>query len=373
MGSSGSVLVKAAVLHEIGKPLVVEEIELDAPRAGEVRVRLAASGVCRSDWHMIQGVHPPPLPIVLGHEGAGWIEEVGPGVDHVQPGDAVVLTWLPHCGRCVQCRYGRPTQCSEVAWSDRGLMRDGTTRLHRGELRIHHNSSSTFAEQTVVPAETAIALDASIDVREAALLGCAVMTGVGAVRRTARVASGRSVAVVGCGGVGLSAVKGAVIAGASPIVALDVVRAKLELAQRMGATHTVDASDPDVLERVRAIAPDGADYVFEALGDAATLDLAVQLTARGGMAVLVGLAAPDTRLAVDPLGLVFEERSIVGCMYGSCVPERDYPELFDLLCSGRLQLGDLVDTTCELDGINEAFARMARGEGARTVIVYPDD
>jgi len=372
MRSPGSVRVKAAVLHEIGKPLVVEAIELDAPRAGEVRVRLAASGVCRSDWHMIQGIHPPPLPIVLGHEGAGWIEDVGPGVHHVRPGDAVVLTWLPHCGQCAQCRSGRPTQCSQVAWSDQGLMRDGTTRLHRGGLRIHHNSASTFAEQTVVPAETAIPLDPSIDVRQAALLGCAVMTGVGAVLRTAQVAPGRSVAVIGCGGVGLSTLQGAVIAEASPIIALDVVPEKLALARRIGATHSVDASQPDLLERVHAIVPGGADYVFEALGNAETLDLAVRLTARGGKTVIAGLAEPDTQLVVDPLSLTFEERSLVGCFYGSCVPERDYPELFELCRSGRLQLGDLVSSTCELEAINDAFARMARGEGARTIIVYPD-
>ncbi len=364
--------VKAAVLYEAGKPLVVEEVELDAPREGEVRVRLAASGVCRSDWHIIEGVHESPLPVVLGHEGAGWIEEVGPGVGHLRPGDAVVLTWLPHCGRCAQCRIGRPTQCSEVGWSELGLMRDGTTRLHRGGRRIHHNTSSTFAEQTVVPAETAIPLDASIDIREAALLGCAVMTGVGAVRRTARVAPGQSVAVVGCGGVGLSAVQGAAIAGASPIVALDVAPAKLELAQRMGATHVVDTSRPDALARSRAILPAGADCVIEALGAAATLELAVRLSARGGTTVLVGLAAPDARLTLEPLDMVFEERSVVGCMYGSCVPERDYPDLFELIREGRLRLGDLVETTCGLEAINEAFARMARGEGARTIISYAD-
>jgi len=364
--------VKAAVLREIGKPLVIEEVELDAPRASEVRVRLAASGVCRSDWHMIQGVHPPPLPIVLGHEGAGWVEEVGPGVDHVRPGDAVVLTWLPHCGRCRACRAERPTQCSEVGWSDAGVMRDGTTRLHRGDLRIHHNSSSTFAEQTVVPAETAIPLEASIDPREAALLGCAVMTGVGAVLRTARVAPGRSVAVIGCGGVGLSAVQGARIAQASPIIALDVVPAKLELAKRMGATHGVNAARPDALARVQEIAPGGVDYAFEALGDVRTMELATEMTARGGTTVLVGLAEPDARLVIDPLRTTFEERSIVGCMYGSCVPARDYPEIFALCRSGQLRLGDLVDATCALEQINEAFARMARGEGARTLIVYPD-
>jgi len=372
VGTPGSVRVKAAVLYEIGKPLVVEEVELDAPRAGELRVRLAASGVCRSDWHIIQGVHDTPLPVVLGHEGAGWVEEVGPGVEHVRPGDAVVLTWLPHCGRCAQCRVGRPTQCNEVGWSDLGLMRDGTTRLHRGDRRIHHNTSSTFAEQTVVPAETAIPLDPSIDLREAALLGCAVMTGVGAVRQTAGVAPGQSVAVVGCGGVGLSALQGAAIAQASPIVALDVVPAKLELARRMGATHVVDASRPDALECARAILPAGADCVIEALGHAATLELAVRLSARGGKTVLVGLAAPDTRLSLEALDLVFEERSIVGCMYGSCVPSRDYPELFELIREGRLRVGELVETTCALEAINEAFARMARGEGARTIIAYAD-
>lgn len=362
--------MKAAVLYEYGQPLRIEEVDLDPPQAGEVRVRLAASGVCRSDWHIVQGVHPGPLPVVLGHEGAGWVESVGEGVDHVRPGDPVVLTWLPYCGRCRSCCNGRPTQCSDVAWSEAGYLRDGTTRLHRDALRIHHNTSSTFAEETVVPAETALPVDPSLDLAQVALLGCAVMTGVGAVLTTARVAPGRSVAVVGCGGVGLSAIQGAVIAGASPIFALDVTPAKLALARSLGADCGIDVSREDAATRIQQLVPGGVDYVFEALGQSASIELALRLSAPGGTTVLIGLAEPNARLALNPLSFTFEERTLTGCMYGSCVPQRDYPMLFDLVRSGRLRLDPLVSATCELDEINQAFERMVRGEGARTLIVY---
>lgn len=373
--------MKAAVLHVSRSPLVVEEVDLDPPRAGEVLVRLAASGVCRSDLHIMRGVHPAPLPVVLGHEGAGVVEAVGPGVDRVRPGDHVVLTWLPYCGRCRWCRAGRPNLCGDLAWSDAGLMRDGTTRLHRGGLRIHHSTSSTFAERTVVAAETAIPVDPALPLAEIALLGCAVMTGVGAVLNTAHVGPGQSVAVIGCGGVGLSVVQGAAIAGADPIVALDVIAARLEAARALGATHAVGVERPgaerpgteraEAADRaVRAIVPGGVDYAFEALGEAGTIELALRVAARGGTAVLIGLAPPAARVSIDPLTMTFEERTITGCLYGSCDPARDVPRLLDLYRSGRLRLGALVGATCGLEEINEAFARMERGEGGRTVILY---
>ena len=362
--------MKAAVLYKRGGPLVVEEIDLDGPRSGEVLVRLAASGVCRSDLHLMRGVHPAPLPIVLGHEGAGVVEEVGEGVTHVRPGDHVVLSWLPHCGRCRFCAAGRPTLCTDLAWADAGLMRDGTTRLHRGDLRIHHNASSTFAEKTVVPAVSAIRIDPSLPISEAALLGCAVMTGIGAVLNTARVRPGSSVAVLGCGGVGLCIVQGAAIARAARIVAIDIQRGRLDRAGALGATDLIDTSGADAAAAVREVLPDGADYVFEALGESATIELATRITGRGGMTVLVGLAHPDTRIPFDPLQMTFEERTITGCLYGSCVPARDFPMLIDLYRSGSLRLDRLVGSTCRLEEINDAFERMERGEGARTLVLY---
>ncbi len=363
--------MKAAVLHRVNAPLAIEEITIDPPRRGEVLVRLAASGVCRSDLHMVRGVHAAPLPIVLGHEGAGVVEEVGEGVKHVRAGDHVVLTWMPRCGRCRFCASGRPNLCDDLAWSEAGLMRDGTTRLHRAGRRIHHNTSSSFAERTVVSAETAIRIDPAVPLQEAALLGCAVMTGIGAVLNTARVREGESVLVLGCGGVGLSIVQGAAIARADPIVAVDVAPARLDLARELGATHAVRVEHGREEGAARTVLPEGADYVFEALGDDATLDLALRLTGRGGTTVLVGLARPDARVPIDPLGMVFGERTIAGCLYGSCVPDRDVPRLLDLCGRGMLRLDRLVGDRCGLDDVNGALERLERGEGVRTVIVFP--
>jgi S-(hydroxymethyl)glutathione dehydrogenase / alcohol dehydrogenase len=358
--------VKAAVLREYGSPISIEEVQLDPPGPGEVQVRLAASGVCRSDLHNARGVHEVPLPIVLGHEGAGVVEAVGEDVGTVRPGDHVVLTWLPYCGRCRRCISGRPVLCREVGWSDRGLMRDGTTRLRDVTgTSIHHDTSSTFAEATIVPIETVIPVDQALPLVEVALLGCAVMTGVGAVVNTAGVRAGESVVVIGCGGVGLSAIQGAVVVGASPIVAIDVVAEKLELAKQLGATHA--ATDEDGL---REVLPDGADHVFECLGARSTIELALGVTGAGGQTVLVGLAPPDARVLLDPLTMVVEERRVLGSYYGSCVPPRDIPMLLELMRAGKLRLGPLVSSTIHLEEINEAFERMERGQGARSVIVF---
>lgn len=361
--------MKAAVLYEYGEPLVVEEVELDRPREGEVLVRMAASGVCRSDLHTIKGVHPWALPVVMGHEGAGVVEEVGPGVGHVRPGDHVILSWLPYCGRCRFCSAGRPNLCEDLEWSIAGTMMDGTTRLHKDGQRIHHYNTSSFAERSVVPAQTAIPIDPSLPLVELALMGCAVMTGVGAVLNTARVRPGESVVVVGCGGVGLSAVQGAAIAGARPIVAVDAVAAKLDLACQLGATNGVDTSRGDAAAAVREILAGGADHVFEAIGQPETIGLALDLTGRGGQTVLVGLAAPDAGIPFDPLTLTFEERSIRGSWYGGCRPGVDFRLLLDLYGAGKLRLDPLI-STCALEDVNEAFAAMEAGEVARSVIVF---
>jgi S-(hydroxymethyl)glutathione dehydrogenase/alcohol dehydrogenase len=359
--------LRAAVLHAFDAPLRVEEIETDPPGPDEALVRFAASGVCHSDLHTARGIHPTPLPAVLGHEGAGVVEAVGPRVETAAPGDHVIVTWLPACGRCRFCAQGRPNLCDRMDWSGEGLMADGTTRFRGPDGPIHHYGSvSSFAEAAVVPAQTLIPVDPALPLADMALMGCAVMTGVGAVLNTARVRPGQHVAVVGCGGVGLSIVQGARIAGAGRIVAIDVQPEKLELAAELGATETVDAGREDPLERLAG----GVDVSFEALGRPETIETAIGLTGKGGTAVLVGMAPPDARIAVDALSLTLGERSIKGCWYGSCRPAVDYPLLVELYARGELRLDPMRSRTCSLDDVNDALERVERGEGARTVILY---
>lgn len=363
-------MTRAAVLYEFGQPLVVEDIDVDPPRPGEVLVRMVASGVCHSDLHTIQGIHPLPLPVILGHEGAGVVEEVGEGIDNLRPGDHVILSWLPYCGRCRFCVTGRPALCDNLDWSNAGTMMDGSTRFHRGDVRLLHNTASSFAELTVVPAQTVVPVDRSLPLTELALLGCAVMTGTGAVLNTAAVRPGQSVAVVGCGGVGLSIVQGARIAGAGTIIAVDPVPSKLELAKRLGAKHAVNATTGDVREAVHEVVPGGVDYSFEALGRPETIETAISLVGKGGTTVLVGMAPPDARVPIDALTITLEERSIVGCWYGSCRPSSDFPRLLDFYRAGELDLASMVTASCRLEDVNDALAAMQRGEVARTVINY---
>jgi Zn-dependent alcohol dehydrogenase len=296
------------------------------------------------------------------------VEEVGPGVVGLEPGDHVLLTWLPYCGRCRQCVRGWPNRCENTAWYD-ATLEDGTCRFHRNGERVHHYNTSSFAERSVVPAQTAVRVDPDLPLAELALMGCAVMTGVGAVVNTARVRPGDTVAVVGCGGVGLNVVQGARIAGASAIVAVDVVPAKLDLARELGATHVVDAGSADPIAAVRELVPGGVDFAFEALGRPQTIETAIALTGRGGQAVLIGMSPPDVRVPLDTLTTTLEERCVRGSWYGSCVPLRDLPLLVDLYRDGRLRLDPLI-TRCTLDDVNDAFARMESGETARSVIVY---
>ena len=361
--------MRAAVLYAFGEPLVIEELEVDPPKAGEVLLRMAASGVCRSDRHTAKGVHPHPLPIVLGHEGSGVVEAIGEGVQGLGPGDHVVCSWLPSCGACRRCASGRPVLCERVRVFDEGYLADGTTRFRKGDLPIHHNVPSSFAELTVVPAGTAIRVDPSLSLEQVALLGCAVATGVGAVVNTARVRPGETVVVIGCGGVGLSVVQGARIAGASRIVAVDVLPAKLALAAELGATDTI-ASDDHVATRIRDALGGGADHAFEALGRTETIELAISVLAPGGTAVLVGMAHPEARVGLDALTMTVEERTVTGSWYGSIVPQRDLPMLAGLLGRGELRLEPMIARTCALDQIGQALEAFERGGDARWVIVH---
>jgi len=359
--------VRAAVLYEYRTPLVVQELDLDPPRAGEILVRMAASGVCHSDLHSVKGVHPGPMPAVLGHEGAGVVEAVGDEVKNVTVGDHVILSWLPYCGDCAQCLGGRANLCERLAWSNAGYMMDGTVRLHHDGQAIHHYTTSSFAEMAVVPAQTAIRVDKDLPLSELALMGCAVMTGVGAVLNTARVRPGDTVAVLGCGGVGLNIVQGAAIAGARRIVAIDLEPMKLELAHELGATETILAGD-DIVQTV----VDGGGLVhfaFEAIGRPSTIELASQLVRPGGEAVLVGMAPPDARVPFNPLDMTTGEKVIRGSWYGSCRPSIDFPILLDLYRAGRLRL-DLLVTPCALEDVNDALTRIESGKVARSVIVF---
>lgn len=361
---------RAAVLYEFSSPLVIEEIDVQPPGAGEISVRMAASGVCHSDLHIQQGIHRCRVPAIIGHEGAGIVEAVGEGVRGLRPGDHVVLSWLPYCGRCRFCVSGRPQLCDDLGWSDAGTMPDGGVRFSSGGKPLLHNTTSSFAELTVVPAQTAVKVDESLDLVALALLGCAVMTGVGAVLNTAGVEAGESVAVVGCGGVGLSVVQGARIAGASSIVAIDPIESKRALARRLGATHGIDPRAGDVGAALREILPGGADYAFEALGRPETIETAVGLIGKGGTAVLVGMAPPEARIPIDALRMTLEEQTVKGCWYGSCRPSLDFPRLVDLYRMGALDLESMVSARCRLEEVNDAFAAMLQGEVARTVIDY---
>jgi S-(hydroxymethyl)glutathione dehydrogenase/alcohol dehydrogenase len=350
--------VRAAVLREFGQPLEIETLELDGPKAGEVQVKMAGSGVCRSDYHVWQGIHPADVPAILGHEGAGIVEEVGSGVTHVKPGDHVILTWLPYCGHCRECARGDVNICENVAWYD-STLEDGTCRFHRDGERIHHMNTCSFAERSVVPARTAIPVDPSLPLPELALLGCAVMTGVGAAINTARVRPGDRVAVIGCGGVGLNAIQGARIAGVQTIVAVDVDDSKLALARELGATETVNSRTADAVEAVRDLSGGGVDHAIEALGHEDTLALATAVTARGGQAVLVGMAPVDARIPLDALTMTLEERVVRGSWYGSTRPLVDFPLLVELYESGALRLDLMIDRISRRRPLAHRLRRLA--------------
>lgn len=367
-----STRIQAAVLDGNGT-ISIEHVDLAAPGPGEVRVRIAAAGVCHSDLHVTTGAWDVPAPVVLGHEGSGVVTAVGADVDDLEPGDHVVLSWVPGCGECRACQAGRPAQCALVASvvATGGTLYDGTTRLSNERGQIHHYLGvSSYAEQVVVPRSGAIKVRKDAPLEDIAIVGCAIATGVGAVRNTADVQPDSTVAVIGCGGVGLACVQGARLAGASRIVAVDVVAEKLDLARKLGATDTVDASTvEDVVAALREVLPDGYDYIFDAIGKIATTEQAIAALGLGGAAVIVGLPPAGERASFDPLALAEADQRILGSNYGSAVPERDIPQLVDEVMAGNLDLASMISGRRPLAEAAAALDDLASGHALRQLLV----
>jgi S-(hydroxymethyl)glutathione dehydrogenase/alcohol dehydrogenase len=360
--------MRAAVLHEHRRPFTIEELDLAPPGPAEVEVRLHASGVCRSDWNTVTGDTPSPLPAVLGHEGAGVVASVGPGVESVAPGDHVVLSWLPACGRCRYCTSGRLTLCDVAAPALlAGTLLDGTTRLSLDGRPVHHYSFlSTFAERTVVPEASCVRIREDAPFTVAALVGCAITTGCGAVLNRARVGAGSSLAVFGAGGVGLSAIMAARLAGATTIVAVDPAAPRRGVALELGATHAV--APDEAQEAIADLTGAGADHAIESSGAPGAVAAAFRAVRRGGTLVCVGIPPESAVVELPGAALVRDEKVVTGSLYGSCRPHTDMPMLLDLYLEGRLPLDRLVGATYPLDEIDRAFADLRDGGGVRTLI-----
>lgn len=362
--------LRAPVLHDVGAPMVVEEVELDAPKAGEVRVRMVASGICHSCLHAQDGSWGNTLtPMVLGDEGSGVVDEVGPGVAHLKPGDPVIVAWTPTCGRCHYCVVGRSNLCETR--SRPGVLADGTTRLHQDGTDVYHfGTVATYAPYVVIGASNAVKVDPRMPLDIAALIGCSVMTGVGAVINTAKVAPGESLAVWGCGGVGLNAIQGGRLASAWPLIAVDVSDEKLELARSLGATHTVNPAREDVVERIVGLTGRGLEHAVVTVGSAAATEQAWAAVARGGTCVVVGVGRADEALRIDPRYLVIGERRLVGSSYGSARPLEDFPRLVNLYLDGKLKIDELVTKRYALDEVEQAHRDLAAGALARGLLVF---
>ena len=371
---------RAAVLHSMenpapfaqSKPLKIEEIDLDAPGPGEVLVKMIAAGLCHSDLSVISGVRPRPVPMALGHEASAQVVQVGEGVSDLKVGDRVVLVFVPSCGHCMPCMEGRPALCEPGAESNgKGTLLSGERRLHLGSQAVnHHVGVSAFAEHAVVSRRSCVKLEQDIDPIEAALFGCAVLTGVGAVVNTAKVQPGQTAAVIGLGGVGLCALLGAVASGARDIVAVDLHDSKLEVARSLGATITVNARDPDAVAKVKDATRGGVDFAFEMAGVIQAMEMAYRMTRRGGTTVTGSLPHPQHNWPLQQVSLVAEERTIKGSYIGSCVPSRDVPRYIGLYMAGKLPVDKLMGERMKLDDINAAFDRLDAGESMRDLVVF---
>ena len=364
--------MRAVVFTNPREPVRVREVDLDRPGPGEVTVAIAAAGVCHSDLHVRRGDWAVPAPLVMGHEGAGVITEVGPGVRALSEGDHVVLSWIAPCGQCRYCLAGHPARCKVAATvvGPGGVLMDGTSRLSLDGQRIaHYLGVSSFAERAVVPASGAIRVrdDAPLDV--VALVGCAVATGVGAVLNTAAVEPGAIVAVIGCGGVGLSVVQGARLARAGRIIAIDLRQEKTALARRLGATDRVDAGSADPVIAVRELAPDGVDYAFDAIGLTSTISQAIAMLGLGGAAVLVGLPPDGATVSFEPLALAEADQRILGSNYGSVRPAADIPALVDRFMDGDLMLNELISARLPLESAATALDDLEAGRALRTLLI----
>ena len=373
--------IRAAVLDQMQmpqpyaktKPISIETIELDSPGPGEVLVKIAAAGLCHSDLSVINGDRPRVMPMVLGHEASGIVEELGPGVVDLRRGDHVALVFAPNCGHCMPCREGRPALCEPgFAAAVAGTLLGGHRRFHRMDKSVlnHQAGVSCFAEYAVLARGSLVKIDPELPLDIGALFGCAVLTGVGAAINCAQMKLGSSAAIVGLGGVGLSALLGALAAGARQIVAIDKLESKLEIARSLGATHTFRADDPDLVANVKAATNGGVEVAIEAASAVAALDTAYKITRRGGTTVTVSLPPPSATLNVPAVNLVVEERTLKGSFLGSAVPQRDLPRYISLYFAGRLPIDKLVTHRIKLDEINLGFDRLANGEAIRQVIVF---
>src|SRR3954471_23560914 len=370
--------IKAAVLNQMGaatpyaqsKPLGIEEVDLDDPGHGEALVRIGAAGLCHSDLSVIDGNRPRPIPMVLGHEAAGTVEKLGPGVDDLKVGDHVVMVFVPSCGHCLPCAEGRPALCEPGAIANNaGTLLSGSRRLHRngGDVN-HHIGCSAFAEYVTVSRRSLVKIDRELPFDEAALFGCAVMTGVGAVINTARVQAGSSTAVIGLGGVGLAALLGAVAAGARSVLAVDLSDDKLGLARQLGATETFNAGAPDAVEAIRTATNGGVEYAFEIAGSVRAMEFAYKITRRGGMTVTAGLPPPTHTFNIPQVNLVAEERTVKGSYIGTCVPTRDIPRYIELYRRGKLPVDRLMSSHLKLDDINLGFDLLHEGRAVRQIV-----
>ena len=358
----GRPTMKAAVLRELKKPLVIEEVTLDEPGPRQVLVKTAATGACHSDLHFMEGLWPTQLPAVLGHEASGVVERTGPDVTYVEAGDHVVLLFVPFCGICRFCTTGRPNLCSQ------GRIRNQT--LHVGDQAIAPFASmSSFAEYMVVPEGGLVKIRKDVPLDKAALVGCGVMTGVGAAINTAKVEPGSICAVIGTGGVGLNVIQGCELAGAGRIIAIDIHPNKLEMAREFGATDFIDASKEDAVAKVLEMTGGGADYAFEVIGLPQAITQAFDMIRRGGEAIVVGMAPLGSETTISASAFL-QEKVLRGCGYGSARPRYDMPRLIDLYMAGKLKLDELVSRTYPLEGINDAFEAMKNGEVARSVMVF---
>ncbi len=364
--------IQAAILSAPNGHFHIETVTLDPPQAGEVLIKIAASGVCRSDWRVAIGTAPKPMPIITGHEGAGVVEAVGSGVERVRPGDHVTVTWAPDCGDCFYCHHGKPNLCETFTpLLATGLQADGRSRIRWRDEPVYILAGlGTFAEYAVVREESCLPIPHDIPLELAALAGCAVATGVGAAIYTAAVQPGQSIAVFGAGGVGLNIIQGAVLAGADPIIAVDANPMKMALARNFGATHTL-LSDDETVSQIHALTGGrGADHVFEAAGIPALQEIALSASRPGGQLTLVGTAPDDSRTNLPGAHITRAEMTIRGSFYGSVSPQRDISLLLNLYAAGKLKLKELVTRRYRLDQINEAYADLVSGKLARGVIVF---
>ena len=363
--------IRAAILSDVGAPFDIRELDLQPPQAGEVLVRVAAVGVCHSDWHLVTGDTKHPMPLVPGHEGAGYIEAIGEGVAGLEVGDLVALNWAPNCGHCFYCLAERPSLCDTYVgpiWA--GTMLDGTTRLSMdGQPVYHYSALACFAERCVVPAPCCVKMPEDLSPEIAAVIGCAVTTGVGSVLNTARVRPGSSVAVIGAGGIGLSTIMGARFTGADPIFAIDPLEIRREAAKSLGADKALHPNEAQaaILE---ATGGRGADYVFEAVGKPELQEWAVELARPGGTVVFSGLSAVGSATNIPGATLVRQEKTVMGSYYGTANTSRDFPLYAHLFQTHRLPLDRLVSNRYSLDQLNEAYDDMLNGRSVRGGVVF---